>query len=66
MEFDAETIRAMRAKVGMTQAAFAEFVGVGTATVGRWESGEFAPSPMAIPRLEQAAKEIEARGRTST
>ncbi len=41
--YDAAEIRAIRASTGMTQAVFAEFMGVSVKTVEAWESGRNHP-----------------------
>lgn len=56
MDFDKDTIREMRGKLDMTQAQFAKEVGVGIATVVRWEGGDFRPSRHIHPNLERVAK----------
>ncbi len=38
-----ESIREMRKKKGLTQEALAEFMGVSTASVSKWENGQAAP-----------------------
>ena len=48
-EFD---VRGLRTRIGMTQAQFAQEIGVQAATVARWEQGVMKPSPMAIKQLE--------------
>jgi DNA-binding transcriptional regulator YiaG len=48
---DAEQIQKLRERLGETQAAFAERVGVRRATIVDWERGVKQPSPMAIKLL---------------
>ena len=45
--FDAVAVRALRERVGLSQAAFAKFVGSSTVTVSKWEQGKLAPNTMA-------------------
>jgi putative transcriptional regulator len=44
-------IRAIRSKAGVSQAVFAEHLGVTTGLVSKWECGEKRPSRMALKML---------------
>lgn len=46
-------IRNMRRALDLSQAQFAEHLGVGIATVQRWEIGSSIPSPMAERLLNE-------------
>lgn len=47
----AAEIRAIRKKAGVSQAVFAEHIGVTTGLVSKWECGEKRPSRMALKFL---------------
>jgi len=49
----AEMIKALRAKLGLTQEQFAAEVGVTWSTVNRWENGRGKPSPLAMRRISE-------------
>jgi DNA-binding transcriptional regulator YiaG len=53
-----EEIKELRLRLKMSQQAFATKLGVGIATVSRWELGIFKPSPLAENNL-QKLKDIE-------
>jgi putative transcriptional regulator len=44
-------IRAIRLKAGVSQAVFAEHIGVTTGLISKWECGEKRPSRMALKLL---------------
>jgi putative transcriptional regulator len=44
VEVDADDIRTLRARSGMTQAQFAATFGIGLGTLQKWERGERRPS----------------------
>lgn len=46
-----EEIRAIREKAGVSQAVFAEHIGVTTGLVSKWECGDKHPSRMALKLL---------------
>jgi putative transcriptional regulator len=46
-------IKALRARLGITQEQFASLLGVTFSTVNRWETGKSRPSPLAIARIEE-------------
>jgi DNA-binding transcriptional regulator YiaG len=54
-------IRAFREKLGWTQMALAEAIGVTSNTVARWERGEMAISEPAARLLQKIAAERRAR-----
>lgn len=54
-------IRALRGKLGWTQMALAEAVGVTSNTVARWERGEMAISEPASRLLQKIAAEEKLR-----
>ena len=47
----AAEIRAIRAKAGVSQAVFAEYLGVTTGLISKWECGDKRPSRMALKVL---------------
>ncbi len=49
-------IKELRAKLGLTQEEMARVVGVAYPTIGRWESGKYKPSRLAVDRLLQLQK----------
>jgi putative transcriptional regulator len=54
-------IRALREKLGWTQMALAEAVGVTSNTVARWERGEMTISEPAARLLQKIAAEEKSR-----
>ena len=44
-------VRELRGRLGLTQAQFAELMGVSFASVNRWENGQSRPSPLAWQRV---------------
>ncbi len=54
-------IRALRGKLGWTQVALAEAIGVTSNTVARWERGEMAISEPAARLLKRIAAEHKDR-----
>jgi transcriptional regulator with XRE-family HTH domain len=54
-------IRALRKKLGWTQMALAEAIGVTSNTVARWERGEMAISEPAARLLKKIAAEQRSR-----
>lgn len=61
---DAEEITRRREALGLSRAAMAREIGVNTATLWRWESGRFNPTPLIAKRLDQVMARLERR-RTS-
>jgi DNA-binding transcriptional regulator YiaG len=49
-------VRRCRQQTGLTQIDFARKVGVSHITVSRWENGWFAPSRLALQRIEKLAR----------
>src|SRR5271157_6634851 len=47
-------IKALRSRLGITQARLAELMGVSFVTVSRWENGASAPSPSALATILKA------------
>jgi len=58
---DGDEIRALREKMGWTQLALAEAIGVTSNTVARWERGEMAISEPAARLLRKIAAEQRSR-----
>lgn len=56
LSLDASRIRALRVKHGLTQARFAELMGVTFVTVSRWENGQSRPSRLALQRIARAER----------
>jgi len=54
-------IRVLREKLGWTQVALAEAVGVTSNTVARWERGEMGISEPAVRLLQKIAAEEKLR-----
>ena len=50
-KLSAQEIRAIRERAGVSQAVFAEHIGVTTGLVSKWERGEKRPSRMALKIL---------------
>jgi len=55
----ATTVRKTRARLGLTQAALAEELGVNVQTIQRWEQGRNEPSRLAQLALEQLVKQMK-------
>ena len=51
-----EQILQARRKLGLSQAAFAELIGVSLRAVKYWESGQRNPSKMAVKRIQDLTK----------
>ncbi|HUI25159.1 MAG TPA: helix-turn-helix transcriptional regulator [Candidatus Kryptonia bacterium] len=51
-----ETVRELRAKLGMTQEEFAHALGLTVGTVNRWENRRFRPSKLARATISEFAK----------
>ena len=56
---NAEDIKALREKLGLTQEALAREVHVSFSTVNKWENNKQSPSPMAVGNLERLRKEYD-------
>ncbi len=50
---NAEDIKTIREKLGLTQEALARLIGVSFQTVNRWERGGFKPSPLALEKIKK-------------
>jgi DNA-binding transcriptional regulator YiaG len=48
-----EEIKQLRKSMRMSQQAFATELGIGIATVSRWELGKCKPSPLAEDKINQ-------------
>ena len=59
-EFKAPDIRAIRDSLGLTQAIFANVLGVNIRTVQNWEQGHRSPTGPAMALLKIVEKEPEA------
>lgn len=59
-EFTPIDIKALRAKVGMTQTEFAASFGISLGTLRHWERGDRTPRGPALVLLNVVAKEPEA------
>lgn len=53
-----ETVKDLRAQLGLTQEQFAAKVGVTWSTVNRWENGRGKPSPLALQHIEEILREV--------
>jgi putative transcriptional regulator len=53
-------VRAVRRRIGLSQAAFARRFGINPRTVQDWEQGRYRPDPMARALLTIIAREPEA------
>ncbi len=53
-------IAAIRSRLGMTQSAFADALGVPVATLRNWEQGRTQPDPAAVALLRIVEREPEA------
>ena len=58
----AHQIKSLRAKLGLTQVAFAEALGVSFPTVNRWENGHAKPSPLAMKQIEELVNKLGDKG----
>jgi len=56
----ADEVKAMRTRLQVSQAVFAEFLGVAAATVRDWEQGKNEPSGPACRIIEEMFREPEA------
>jgi putative transcriptional regulator len=57
VQLRATDIRLIRERLGKTQEQFAAYLGVTVATVSRWETGDYKPSPMALALLDKALQD---------
>lgn len=51
-----DKIRAIRERLGLTQAQFAYKIGVTVTTISRWEKGRCAPHQKAVDKIKELAK----------
>ena len=58
-EFSALDVKAIRAKLGMSQSEFASAFGISVSTLRHWERGDRAPQGPALVLLNVVAKEPE-------
>lgn len=58
-----DEIREIRQRLGLSQQTFAERIGVGIATVSRWEQGHTAPRPIAKRAIRRLIEEIDRKQR---
>jgi putative transcriptional regulator len=58
--FDPADVRAVRAKLGVSQTEFALMIGVSVATLRNWEQGRRTPDGPALALLRVAAKNPKA------
>ncbi len=56
-------IRELRERTGLTQEKFAAKLGVTFPTINRWENGRARPSPLALKQIEDALRDLGARGK---
>lgn len=52
-----DQVRGVRRELGLSQAAFAELIGVSPRAVKYWESGQRNPSKMAAKRIQDLTGE---------
>lgn len=53
----ADYLREIREKLGLSQEGLARLLNVSCATVNRWETGKNKPSPLAMQSIEAFCKE---------
>ena len=58
-EFSPIDIKAMRARLGMSQNEFAAAIGISVSTLRHWERGDRSPQGPALVLLNMVAKEPE-------
>lgn len=56
-----EQIKAIRMSLGLTQEAFAHFLGVSFPTINRWENGACKPSKLAIDKIKLLTNKQEVK-----
>lgn len=54
----AETVKELRARMGLSQEKFAAEVGVTASTVNRWENQRGNPSPLAVKQIETLKEQL--------
>lgn len=60
-----DEIRALRAKMGVSQARFGSEFPVDSRTIRRWEADQVDPSPMAVQRLQALVDALEETPKSS-
>ncbi len=60
MKWTPEAIRDLRLRLGLTQAAFGQLVGVGYLTINRWENHPLPPTRPKCIALDTIVRVIEA------
>lgn len=58
-EDSAAIVRALRARLGLTQEQFAQRLGVTYSTVNHWENGKRTPQPFLLARLLELRAEVD-------
>lgn len=58
-EYSPELAKATRAKLGLSQALFAQFLGVSTSSVQAWERGEKTPKDIACRFMDEIREHPE-------
>ena len=58
LAWDAQRVAALRARLGLSQAAFARRLGVRQQTVSEWETGRYAPRGASARLLSLVAEEV--------
>ncbi len=54
-----EEIKQIRNRLGVSQEAFAQMLGVSFGSVNRWERGACKPSPLALGRIEKIKNKLK-------
>jgi DNA-binding transcriptional regulator YiaG len=58
----AETVKAIRQELGLTQQEFATKLGVALPTISRWENRVHKPSPLALDKVASFLRTLGERG----
>ncbi|MCR9297080.1 MAG: helix-turn-helix domain-containing protein [bacterium] len=58
-----QLVKALRAKLGLSQEKLAARMGVTFSSVNRWENGHSKPSPLAVQKLEELVVELGLDGK---
>lgn len=56
---NAQEIKEIRVKMGVSQERFAQMIGVSFGTINRWERGSSKPSPLALEKIKSLTKPIK-------
>jgi len=59
----ANTVKNLRAQLGLSQEDLSKELGVSFATINRWENGKNHPSKLAKKQFEQFCKEQQEQGK---